>query len=129
MVEDLFQNITLYENETKTATYERRDDGKYVVRLAVESLKFRADGMGVEEAIPIDDWIDIGVFGAAEEDGPPEGRLLALEKRHINDASGTLMAHRDDDDAVAAIEASAIALPVVQLHQFALSVLQIYRSD
>jgi hypothetical protein len=90
MVEDLFQNITLYENETKTATYERRDDGKYVVRLAVESLKFRADGSGAEEEVPIDDWIDIGVFGAVEEDGPPEGRLLALEKRHINDASGTI---------------------------------------
>jgi aminopeptidase N len=90
IVEDLFENITLYENETTQATWERRDDGKFVVRLSVESLKFRADGMGAEETVPIDDWIDIGVFGAEEEDGPPEGRLLALEKRRIDDGSGTI---------------------------------------
>ena len=86
----MFENITLYENSAKEATYEKRADGKYVVRLAVDSLKFRADGSGVETEIPIDDWIDIGVFGDEDEDGPEEGKLLALEKRRINSSSSVL---------------------------------------
>lgn len=90
IVEDLFEKITLYENETTQATWKRRDDGKYVVTLAVDALKFRADGRGVEEEVPLDDWIDIGVFGEEEEGGPPEGRLLALEKRHINGDGRTI---------------------------------------
>jgi hypothetical protein len=90
IVADLFETITLYENEAKQATWEPRDDGKFVVRLAAGSRKFRADGAGAEEEIPIDDWIDIGVFGAQEEAGPPEGKLLALEKRRIDGHGGTI---------------------------------------
>ena len=31
----------------------------------------------------MDDWVDIGVFGAVTDDSPPEGALLYLEKHRI----------------------------------------------
>ena len=86
LVEDLFTNITLYENRATKADWTRRDDGKYVVKLEVASAKFHSDGNGVETPAALDDWIDVGVFGEKEPKGPPEGRMLFLEKRRVNKA-------------------------------------------
>jgi ABC-2 type transport system permease protein len=82
ILKDLFETITLYDNKTTEASSKKMAGGKYRVRFTVESKKFRADGMGTETAIPIDDWIDVGVLAA----GPTkksEDRVLVLEKRHI----------------------------------------------
>ena len=42
----------------------------------------RADGAGAEREIPIDDWIDIAVFGE-EEDSKGGDSVLFLERRRI----------------------------------------------
>src|SRR5206468_9394312 len=65
------------------------EDGRYVVRIEVEAAKYRADGKGKETPDALDDWIDIGVFGERDPKGPSEGRLLAMEKRHVDSASAT----------------------------------------
>lgn len=83
LIQDLFETITLYENEATDATYTKRDDGTYLVRLEFESRKYRADGAGAETEIPVDDWIDVGVFGARGDDDPPEGKVLSLERYHV----------------------------------------------
>ncbi len=81
LLEDLFETITLYENQAREATVEERPDGTYLVRLAVESRKYRADGSGQETEIDVNDWIDVAVFGERGEGDPPEGKVLLLEKR------------------------------------------------
>ena len=86
IVEDLFETITLYDNRLVAATYEPGPDGTWVVNLEVESRKFRADGEGVETEVPVDDWIDIAVFGEREPGSSPDGKLLVLEKRRIDAA-------------------------------------------
>jgi len=88
ILDDLFRNITLYGNRAVKATWSKREDGKYVVRLEVAAAKFRADGKGNEAPAPLDDWIDIGVFGERDPKGPSEGRLLAMEKRHVEGQGG-----------------------------------------
>ena len=40
--------------------------------------------------MPLDDWVDIGVFGAVEEDSPPQGRVLYLRKHHLTPADTLL---------------------------------------
>jgi ABC-type transport system involved in multi-copper enzyme maturation permease subunit len=90
ILEDLFKKITLYENRAQHASWKQRDDGKYVVKLEVESRKYRADGQGQETEIPVDDWIDIGVFGERGDGDPPEGKVLALEKRRFIAADGMI---------------------------------------
>ena len=85
MVSDLFEKITLYENEVAEATYTKQEDGTYLVKLEAKAKKMRADGQGVETEIPIDDWIDIVVFGEEEIDGEKEEKVLFLEKRRITE--------------------------------------------
>ena len=86
IIEDLFETITLYDNRLAAASYEPGPDGTWVVSLEVESRKFRADGEGTETEIPVDDWIDVAVFGERQPGSSPDGRLLALEKRRIDAA-------------------------------------------
>jgi len=76
LFDDLFLNITLYDDRALSATYTQRPDGKYDVDLTVEAKKFRADGRGQEHSIPVNDMIDIGVLDA-------DGKYLYLAKRKI----------------------------------------------
>ncbi len=68
IITDLFETITLWENEAKSASYTELDDGKYKVTLEVSSHKFRADSVGNQTEIPIQDYIDIGVLGEDDEE-------------------------------------------------------------
>lgn len=90
LLDDLFRDITLYENRAREATWERRDDGKYVVTLEVEARKFHADGQGAESEVPMDAWVDVAVFGPESQDGSPEGEVLLMEKRRLTSGEGSL---------------------------------------
>jgi hypothetical protein len=114
LFEDMLDTITLFSNRVESATWEAQDDGRFVVRMEVEARKLRSDGFGAETEIPIDDWIDVGVFGPDEE-------VLYLEKRHITEPTVTLevtvdsrperagidpynkLVDRDSDDNVTAV--------------------------
>jgi ABC-2 type transport system permease protein len=76
LYDDLFENITLYDNRTRSANYSVQPDGKYQVNLDVEARKVRADGKGEEHTVPISDWIDVGVLDA-------QGNYLYLQKHKI----------------------------------------------
>lgn len=59
---DQFERITLYSNRVKEVTYEPIDSGKYRVAVTVEARKFYADSLGAESEVPVNDWIDIGIY-------------------------------------------------------------------
>jgi ABC-type transport system involved in multi-copper enzyme maturation permease subunit len=82
LVEDLFERITMFDTEVAAATFTERADGMFLVRLEVEIRKLRTDSAGVEREIPIDDWIDIAVFGG-DKDGEGGGAELFFERRRI----------------------------------------------
>jgi ABC-2 type transport system permease protein len=77
LYDDLWENITLYDNRTISANYVQQPNGKYDVNLVVGAKKLRADGKGQEHAIPIRDWIDIGVLDS-------DGKYLYLQKQMID---------------------------------------------
>jgi hypothetical protein len=80
----MFRKITLFENRVTEATYTKRPDGKYAVDLTFEAKKVRSDGQGKETPIPINDWIDVGVFGEeAKSGGKKEETVLYLKKHRI----------------------------------------------
>ncbi len=84
---DLFETITLYDLKTTEAKSTRRPDGKYDVQFTVEAKKFHADGKGRETEATLNDWIDVGVFGAKKKNG--DDNILALEKKQIHGGSVT----------------------------------------
>jgi ABC-type transport system involved in multi-copper enzyme maturation permease subunit len=89
LIDDLFEHITLFENRVEEASFSERGDGKYVVTLAAKARKVRADGQGVETEVPIDDWIDVGVFGEELRGGERRETVLLLEKRHVTEPEMT----------------------------------------
>jgi ABC-2 type transport system permease protein len=76
IITDLFERIILFDNQTRTVTSTKRADGKYVVKVTVASTKLRGDDKGEEKPVPVNDLIDIGVFGEKE-------KVLFSEKRRI----------------------------------------------
>ena len=80
IIEDLFETITLFENRTKEATYTKSGD-EYTVNIDVSAIKYRADSLGNENKVPIDDWIEIGVLG---EDENGKDKVLYLQKHKVN---------------------------------------------
>jgi len=63
----MFDTITLYENRALRATYRELETGQYRVDLEIEAQKFRADGIGRETSIDMNDLITFGIFGARNE--------------------------------------------------------------
>lgn len=90
LIDDLFREITLFENRVEEASYSPTDDGRYRVSIAVEARKYRASGEGEETEVPMDGWVDIGVFGEDAEGAPPEGRILHFEKHRIQGPNATV---------------------------------------
>lgn len=97
LYDDLFDNITLYENRARLATYTQLPNGKYEVTLDVELRKFRADGRGEEHEIPAHDWVDIGVTDSA-------GRYQYLQKHKIDGDSAEIKVVVDKPPVQAGID-------------------------
>ncbi len=68
IITDLFETITLWENKAESATCEQMEDEEYRVNLTVSAHKFRADSIGNQTEIPIQDYVNIGVLGENDEE-------------------------------------------------------------
>jgi aminopeptidase N len=97
LITDLLETITLFSNRTLKAEAEDLGGGRHRVRLEVEARKFRADGQGVEEEIPVDDWIDIGIYGA-------DDKVLFLDKRRLTSGTAVLEIEVDGEPVSAGID-------------------------
>jgi hypothetical protein len=72
----------MFANKVTAATSTERADGTFLVRIELVARKRQGNGAGAEREIPIDDWIDIAVFGE-EEDSVGGDSVLFLERRRI----------------------------------------------
>jgi ABC-2 type transport system permease protein len=79
LITDLFETITLFDNKTVEATYRETPDKKYVVKIKINARKLRADGLGKESEIALNDLVDIGIFTGEKK----TEKALFLEKRKI----------------------------------------------
>lgn len=74
LITDWFKEITLYDFRLKEATY-KKVNSKYEVSLNIEAYKLKADTIGNETKVKLNDWVDIGVYADADE------KKLLFEKR------------------------------------------------
>jgi hypothetical protein len=80
LLHDLFEANTFWHLEANSASAESRPDGTWLLTLDVTANKKTIDEAGVETPLPMNDWIEIGVY-----DG--DGQLpFHIEQRRI--ASG-----------------------------------------
>ncbi|WP_124981056.1 M1 family aminopeptidase [Nonlabens xiamenensis] len=105
LIKDMFETITLYDNEVTEATYEAKTDGTYQVNIQALVSKYRSDKRGEKSyasvqrdslsytgddkektlnSLPLADYIEVGVFG---EENPETGEeeVLFLKKLKVSD--------------------------------------------
>jgi len=83
----MFENLTIFSNRALKVT-SKKVDGGYEVTLKTTSEKFRVDGMGRETAIPVNDYIDVGVFTEPDND-LNAGKVLAYKRVKVNKKDNT----------------------------------------
>jgi ABC-2 type transport system permease protein len=84
LLTDLLETITLFENRAVSARARRTEDGQFEVKIQVTTKKVRADELGTETEIPLDEPLDVGVMA---EDGRP----LLVEKRPLRTGPQTVV--------------------------------------
>jgi ABC-2 type transport system permease protein len=62
LMNDWFKTITLYDNRTDSVKFNQAKDGKYRVEINTSSKKYQADSLGKQLALPLSDWVDIGIY-------------------------------------------------------------------
>jgi len=66
LITDMFEKITLYENRMETVEYTKLGKNKFEVSLKFNSKKYEADSLGNETLLPLNDWIDVGIYNFAD---------------------------------------------------------------
>lgn len=84
IINDMFETITLFENKTTKCSYVKNEQGKYVVKISIESKKMKADSIGKMKDVEIADYIDIGIFGEKLNGSKKEETVLYLKKHKID---------------------------------------------
>ena len=80
LITDLFETVTLYDNKALAAKCAMLPNGQYQVNIEVEAIKYRVDSVGVESTIPMNDWLDVGIYTLGD-DGLQE--LIYLQKHRV----------------------------------------------
>lgn len=89
VIADLFETITLWDVKTDTAAAERMPSGDWRVTLTVTAKKMRADSIGKEIEMPMNDLVDMGVYA---EPGSNErrGAELYLARHRVRSGRQTI---------------------------------------
>lgn len=85
-IDDYFETITLWDVRTDSVSSTSLPNGEYRVTVTATSKKLRADSLGTESDVAMNDFVDIGVFDAPQV-GARIGKALSLRKVRV--VSGT----------------------------------------
>ena len=90
LLSDLFEHITLWDTRTDSAKAEPVQGGAYRVTLFVDASKARADSIGNQTPIEMDDLVEIGVFAGAAS-GKSPGDSLYVGQHRIRSGKQTIV--------------------------------------
>jgi len=97
LVNDLFLNITLYENKMNKATYLKINDSKYIVNLDIETMKYYADSVGNQTEAALNDYIYVALLDE-------EGEEFYYRKHLFTDNNSTIKIITDQIPVKAGID-------------------------
>jgi ABC-2 type transport system permease protein len=84
-ITDAFESIVLYDNKPLSASVSETPDKKYKETLTVQARKVKSDGNGVETPMPLNDFIEVGVFSGKKG----HEKLLYLKKERFTQEKQT----------------------------------------
>jgi ABC-2 type transport system permease protein len=80
LLHDLFATNTFWELETTTATTQQTANGNWLLTVEIAAQKVRVNKDGVETVVPMDEYVELGVYGKGKG-GKQE--TLRLKKHRI----------------------------------------------
>ena len=83
LISDWIEDITLYDNRLEDATYTQTEAGKYLVTMNLHAAKMKADSIGNESPVMINDWVDIGFFLDDKEEQLYHRQRVLLDKEKM----------------------------------------------
>jgi len=89
LLHDLLEANTFWELETEHASAERIESDTWQVTLRVRARKVTVDPAGVETELPMDEWVEVGVFAPTGQ-GSDFGETLYLQKHRIRSGEQTI---------------------------------------
>jgi aminopeptidase N len=81
LLHDLFAANTFWELKTERVIASEIGSGKWKVKLDVKARKFTVDQKGNERDVPMNDWIQIGVYGQPGEKKADKNPLYMQQHR------------------------------------------------
>ena len=58
----------MYDFRLQEASYTKLDNDKYEVTLDIEAKKLKADTIGNEIELPLDEWVDVGFYSSYDDE-------------------------------------------------------------
>lgn len=104
LITDWFKEITLYDFRLTEASY-KKVNNNYEITMKVEAYKLKADTIGNETKVKLNDWVNIGVY--ADKD---EKKLLYEKKVLFNKKNNHFTFTVNDVPAKAAIDPRKILI-------------------
>jgi len=101
IIDDWFKTITLYDNRADSVQYSETSGGKYLVEISTSSKKYRADSLGKQEALPLNDWVDLGIYCKSPE---KTDSLIYLQKVKISEQKNHFTILVDKEPSSAGID-------------------------
>lgn len=105
LINDWFKEITLYDLRLEEARMTQLDNGQYEVEMDVMARKLYADTLGNETQVPLQEWIDIGVYADNDEE-----QLMAWKRVKFDDENSTVSMIVDSLPAKAALDPRRILI-------------------
>ncbi|TGD80743.1 ABC transporter permease/M1 family aminopeptidase [Hymenobacter wooponensis] len=90
LLHDLFRANTFWELATTNATAKQLKGGAWQVTLGLQAHKLVVDSAGTETKLPMQEWVEVGVFAPAKA-GQKTGRPLYLQKHLITSGQQTIV--------------------------------------
>ena len=89
-IDDLFNEITLYDLRLTNVVQTQLENGKVQLELSIYAGRKVAQGKGEESDVPLDALIDIGVFSADPDKLDNDSQVLLLEKHRLVSGQNSL---------------------------------------
>jgi hypothetical protein len=99
LLHDLFEVNTFWDFTAERVSARQTAAGTWQVTLDVKARKVVFDEAGVETAVPIDEWVEIGVFGPAKKGGGELSQPPYVKKHRIRSTKQTItvtLPHKPD---------------------------------
>ncbi|MEJ8801965.1 ABC transporter permease/M1 family aminopeptidase [Pontibacter sp. H249] len=115
LLHDLFAANTFWDLKTERSSARKNKAGKWAVSLELQARKYTVDTLGVETDVPMDDWIQVGVFKPVDgQQGEKE--MLYLQWHHIRSGKQTIVVELPHKPAYAGIDPNHLLMDLKRLN-------------